>query len=172
MFTAPCREATRLAANGAEYSKVNAINKAKTGKGLMRQAASISNGINQVENLLLSDDGDPSTLLEGHPELCFRAFNGEALSFSKTCAAGVDERLEALVNVPEYERGDWRPLARTLREDSRTVDFDDLLDAFAFALTAKAPEGESQTLPEDLPTDHEGLPMQMVYRAAEPLSAE
>jgi predicted RNase H-like nuclease len=45
------------------------------------------------------------------------------------------------------------------------VGIDDVLDAFALALTACAPHDEFQRLPSDPPEDTRGLPMQMVYRS-------
>lgn len=45
---------------------------------------------------------------------------------------------------------------------------DDVLDGIALALTAAAPQTEDQILPEQPPTDHKDLPMQMVYRASSP----
>jgi len=70
VFTAPCRDAAKAAADGAEYSDVNGTNKDRTGKGLMQQAANIAPGIVEVEELLL-DHGASTTLVERHPEVCF-----------------------------------------------------------------------------------------------------
>lgn len=170
VFTAPCQKAARMAAGGEPYETVNEANRDATGKGLMRQAANIAEGIVAVEDLLLDGEGDPETLVEGHPEVCFRAFNGEPLQHSKKSAAGVAERLSVLDSVPDYTSGDWRALAEELRDEHRRVDLDDLLDAMVLGLTARAPEEELWTLPRDPPTDHEGLPMQMVYRGTGPWS--
>jgi predicted RNase H-like nuclease len=49
------------------------------------------------------------------------------------------------------------------------VQLDDLLDALVLALTARAPPDQFRRLPPDPPTDAEGLPMQMVYRAEQSL---
>lgn len=167
MFTAPARAAAHEAASGEPYASVNATNKDKTGKGLMQQAANIAPGIVAVEQLLL-DDGDPEILVEGHPEVCFRAFNGTPLQHSKKTAPGVTERLAALETVDRYNRGDWRSLADQLRAEDHSVGIDDLLDALALALTACSPDNQFHRLPEDPPTDTNGVPMQMVYRAADP----
>ncbi|THE66486.1 DUF429 domain-containing protein [Salinadaptatus halalkaliphilus] len=164
VFTAPAREAARLASEGAEYADVSAKNNSLTGKGLTQQAASISNGIVEVEDLLLSD-GDAEILVEGHPEVCFRAFNGAPLEHSKHTAAGVEERLSTLKSVPEYEAGDWRTIARELQGLEYKIGIDDVLDAFALSLTACAPHDEFQRLPSDPAEDTRGLPMQMAYRS-------
>jgi predicted RNase H-like nuclease len=44
-----------------------------------------------------------------------------------------------------------------------------VLDALALAYTARPGPDELRSLPSDPPTDAEGLPMAIHYRAAEPL---
>ena len=91
--------------------------------------------------------GDSERVVEGHPEVRFRAFNGEALSYKKKSALGVDERLSTLDAVPEYSEGDWRTVAKQLKNTVFEIGLDDVLDdvldAFALALTAYAPDEES-----------------------------
>lgn len=165
VFTPPARKTARLAADGdVDYAEITETNKNLTGKGLTQQAAGIASGIVAVENLLL-DDGDPDVLVEGHPEVCFRAFKGEPLRHTKKTAPGVDERLSAMADVEEYTTQDWRRLAESLRTEKRTVRLDDLLDALVLALTAFAEGDEYKRLPPHPPTDASGLPMQMVYRS-------
>lgn len=168
VFTAPCRAAAKIA--GEEpYSTVNQTNKDHTGKGLMRQAANIAPGIVAVEDLLLDGDGDPDVLLEGHPELCFRAMSNGPLQYNKRTAPGLHERLKCLEGLPAYERGTWRRLAASLHDAGHDTGTDDLIDALGLALTAQAPAEELHFLPsENPPTDAENLPMQMVYRRSEP----
>lgn len=170
VFTSPCREAAKMAADPERtYAEVNKKNKESTGKGLMQQAASISPGIVDVDELLSDGEGEPDVLVEGHPEVCFRAFKGDPLSFSKKYAAGVEERVSALESVDGCKASDWREVTRQLQGQNHRVGIDDVLDAMSLAVTAAAPEGEMWTLPEDPPEDEMGLPMQMVYRADEPL---
>jgi predicted RNase H-like nuclease len=135
---------------------------------LTQQAANISAGIVDVEDLLLGA-GASERFVEGHPEVCFRAFNGESLCYSKKTALGVDERLSALEAVPEYSDGDWRKVVQQLNGTGFTIGMDDVLDAFALALTACASDEEYRRLPESPPEDAKGLPMQMVYRSKMPL---
>ncbi len=164
VFTPPARKAAQLAAGGASYAEVNETNKEVTGKGLTQQAANISAGIVAVDELLRGE-ADPEIVLEGHPEVCFRALAGHELAYSKHTAAGIDERLSILEDVPEYEPGTWRQVASMVAASGHRVGIDDLLDAFALALTACASSEEFRRLPADPPTDAEGLPMQMVYRS-------
>lgn len=167
VFTPPCRAAAELAADGEPYEKVNQRNKDRTGKGLTQQAAHIAPGIVEIDTLL-RNGGDPETLVEGHPEVCFRALSDENLKHSKKSAPGVDERLSLLESTVEYDCEVWRKLAKELAEEGYTVGLDDLLDALVLTLTAIAPDDELQTLPRDPPIDSKGLPMQMVYRRERP----
>lgn len=165
VFTPPARKIARLATdNDMDHAEITEKNRKLTGKGLSQQAAGIASGIVAVEDLLL-DDGNPDVLVEGHPEVCFRAFNGEPLHNSKKTASGVDERLSAISGVEEYNNNDWRGLAKTLKTEDRNVEIDDLLDGLALALTAFAEGEEDKRLPPEPPTDAKGLPMQMVYRS-------
>lgn len=167
VFTAPCRKAVELTADGAPDSEVKEVNEDHTGKGLMQQAVNIVPSIAEVDELL-RDGADPDILVEGHPEVCFRAFGDNDLDHSKKTAPGVDERLTLLESTDEYERGTWRRLARELAAKGHSTGLDDLLDALALAVTASAPADELQTLPAHPPNDDEGLPMQMVYRRDDP----
>jgi predicted RNase H-like nuclease len=165
VFTPPAREAVRLAANPeTNYREVTEKNESLTGKGVSRQAASISTAIADVDSLL-RDSADERVLVEGHPEVCFRAFNGEPLANNKATAAGVEARLSALETVAEYSEGDWRTLAESLGTVDRSIELDDLLDALVLALTAFAEGDEDRSLPPDPPTDSEDLLMQIVYRS-------
>jgi predicted RNase H-like nuclease len=166
VFPAPSQKAAEEAANGQEYSVVSETNRDVVGKGLTTQAASIADGIVEVRNFL-EDKGKSTLLLEGHPELCFRAFTDDDLQFNKKGAPGVVERLQALETCPEYDTGDWRSLAERLRKDEQDAGLDDLLDALALALTARASETELQRLP-DYDTRGDEFPMQMVYRRETP----
>jgi predicted RNase H-like nuclease len=167
VFPAPSQEAAEAAVNeGKEYSEVSERNREVVGKGLTRQAASIADGIVEVRSFLDSEE-EPTPFLEGHPELCFRVFADDDLQFNKKGAPGVVERLQALETCPEYESGNWRSLAESLRESEQDAGLDDLLDALALALTARASEYELQRLPDYDTTDDE-FPMQMVYRRGTP----
>jgi predicted RNase H-like nuclease len=163
VFNPPARKAAKKASNGDQYGNVKELNEDITGKGLTRQAANLSTAIMQVDGIL-PDNGDEEWLLEGHPEVCFCAFNGSELNHSKTSAGGVYERLNALEQCEEYQRDDWMDLVDG--SGVGAVDLDDLLDALALSLTAIADfDGDLNTLPGDPCNDEQGLPMQMVYRA-------
>lgn len=170
VFPAPSRAAVEQSDDDSSFSELNDINRRQTGKGLTRQAASIIPGIQQVDAVLEEYDAD-ETIVEGHPEVCFRAFVHHDLQFHKATAQGMATRLEALDSTTEYEPGTWRDLADQLAEVA-AVGLDDLVDALGLALTARAPSEEYQTLPDanPVPTDGKGRPIQMVYRRSEPFA--
>jgi predicted RNase H-like nuclease len=174
VFNAPARGAVELAVRDDEtpYQDVNQENKDLTGKGLTQQSANLAAGIQAVDQLLEKEEDVGDRLVEGHPEICFRAFADEHLRHSKKTAPGVDERLTALESTDEYEEGDWRDISRELYEEEGYVaGLDDVLDAIVLAVTACAEEDDDlQTLPDPPGADSEGRKMQMVYRRAEPFA--
>jgi predicted RNase H-like nuclease len=168
VFTAPARGAAELVEEEKDHATVSEKNRDLTGKGLSSQAKSICKGIVEARALLTHDEGpDTTTLVEGHPEVCFAAFAGNKFEHTKRTAPGVAKRLDALAAVPEYEEGDWLDLAKRLDDPDRKVGLDDLLDALALALTACAPDSELARLPDDTaepPLDTTGIPMAIRYR--------
>lgn len=155
----------RRRAEGSDYSAVSEAIREETGKVLSSRAASTVDGIVEVRKFL-QDREESTPLLEGHPELCFRSFADDHLEFHKKGAPGVEERLRALETCAEYERDDWRSLAGSLKDAEQDAGLDDLLDALALALTARASADELQRLPE-YDSGDEDFPMQMVYRREE-----
>ncbi|AWB27968.1 DUF429 domain-containing protein [Halococcoides cellulosivorans] len=175
VFTPPARPTVRAAAEtDAGHATLSRLNELATGKGLSIQAASIADVIGEVDELL-RDTADPSVLIEGHPEVAFRAFDEGPLDHSKHTAPGVAERLDRLGTV--RDEVPWRRLARELAAEGHDAGLDDLLDALALAIVACAPDDEFHRLPsrdasaestDDLPRDDRGLPMAIAYRRAEP----
>lgn len=163
VFTPPVREATRK----QRYAAANRVNERKTGRGLSKQAFAISGAIAAVDELLQEFPEARGVVREAHPEVCFRAFAGEPLERSKTTAAGYAERMRTLA---EFDP-DAPPVVQKTAEATagHEVAVDDVLDAVALGYTARPGPGELRTLPPDPPTDATGLPMEMVYRAEEPL---
>ncbi|MFB6151288.1 MAG: DUF429 domain-containing protein [Haloarculaceae archaeon] len=164
--TPPVREATRK----RRYPAAKRVNERKGGRDLSKQAFAISDGIAAVDELLQNVPEARQAFAESHPEVCFRAFAGEPLDHSKRVAAGYAERMRTLAG---HDR-DAPPAVQAAAEATagHEVAVDDVLDAMALAYTARPGPGDLRSLPADPPTDSEGLPMRIVYRAAEPLVEE
>ena len=156
---------------GLDYPEANARQKAAIGKGLQQQTHNIAAKIQEIDEFLRDEDtgATQETLREAHPELCFWALNGrEAMNTSKTGqpAAAFWERVGVLETVDDEFRDALFDAGETVAEWNAALSNDDLLDAFALAVTASDLTGDLRTLPETPETDGEGLRMEMVY--AEP----
>jgi predicted RNase H-like nuclease len=160
----PVREATRK----RRFSTANRVHERKTGAALAEAAFERSDGIAMCDELLQEVPEAAAVIRSSHPELCFRAFAGEPLEHDETTAAGYAERMRTLAR---HDR-DAPPVVQKVAEatEGHDVTVAAVLDAVVLAYTA-APGGELRTLPADPPTDACGLPMELVYRAATPLTA-
>lgn len=160
----PVREATRK----RRYPAAKRVNERKSGRNLSERAFAVSDAITAVDELLLHVPEARPVVTESHPEVCFRAFAGEPLECAKTRAAGYAERMRALAG---FDR-DAPPAVQAAAEAAagREVAVHDVLDAVALAYTARPGPGTLRSLPPDPPTDQEGLPMRIAYRAESPLA--
>jgi predicted RNase H-like nuclease len=158
---------TRAALGHDDHAAASDANRNAIGKGLSIQAYHIADGIEAVDDLLRSDPQARETIREAHPEVCFRAFAGDPLSHSKTTAVGYAERLTALEDAGVDAAGLVHRLAKNVPETE--VGIDDVVDATALAVTARLGPGTLRTLPPERVGDEEDLPMEMVYRARDPL---
>jgi predicted RNase H-like nuclease len=166
IFTPPVREATRK----RRYPAAQRVNERKAGRGLSKQAFNISDGIAAVDDLLRNVPEARAAFAESHPEVCFRALAGQPLEHSKRKAGGYAERMRALATYDPDAPAAVQAAAEAAGDHDVTVD--DVLDATVLAYTAKPGQGTLRSLPADPPTDAKGLPMQIVYRAEEPLTVE
>lgn len=175
VFDVPCREAATQPTFGA----ANARNREYAGRGLTIQAWAITPRILEVEALLREFDDAREVVREAHPEVCFAALGDGPVAASKTSDEGRRARLEAVAELGDHY--DWatglddryetledehvnelEPHERRIHGSNR----DDLLDAFALAVTGFA--GDLQRLPSEsaapgVPRDRHGLPMEIVY---------
>lgn len=169
VFPVPSRKACKEAKEGGVYEKVAETNRDEIGKGLSRQSYHIAPGIAEVDAFLQTNDSASSTVVEAHPEVCFRGLFGRQLQHSKQTAAGVGERLKALEAHLEMSGTVFRELCEEFTGVSTDTTVDDVIDALGLAVTAWKTQQESNTLPKDPQYDSENLPMQMVYWSEEPL---
>jgi len=153
----------RAAAREDSYEAAKAVQERLTDGSLNRQTWGIAPKIDEVDRFLLDTPAARGTIRESHPEVCFRAFAGAPTSYSKTGQPrrAFWERAAALRAVePDVYDHLW-DAATGLDCDASD---DDLLDAFAVALTARGDAAPLETLPSDLETDPRGLPMEIVFR--------
>lgn len=179
----------RPAVYESSYEAAKATQERLTDGSLGTQTWAICDGVRELDRLLTERAPDARGVVrEAHPEVCFWALaEGEPTTFSKTGQplAAFWERVEILeavdADVLDALRAAADDLTSTIRDDGVQVEGasgnDDLLDAFALALTASDLTGPLRTLPpRDGPLeysdieydcayerDEEGLPMEMAY---------
>ena len=172
VFPAPARETL-----GAEnYREACTVNQMVTGKKISKQTFGILRKIREVDELLGPPESKARDIVrEVHPELCFWALNsGQPMQHSKSKREdkwkAYHERMKVLERC-------W-PNAQAVAEEicknyfrsrkffkSKNISRDDIADAMAAALTARA--NPLNCLPPEPPLDAEGLPMQMIWAARE-----
>lgn len=157
----------RAAAHEDSYAAAKATQERLTDGSLNRQTWGIAPKIAAVDDRLRSAGRAPEIARECHPEVCFWALAGEPMRYSKTREPdrAYWERVAALRTVePDVYDHLW---TATEAGFDAAVATDDLVDAFAIALTARADADRLRTLPADPERDDEGLPMEIVYRETE-----
>lgn len=159
----------RAAIHEESYEDAKETQENRTDGSLGVQSWGIADKIAELDTFLRETEPDAvETIRESHPEVCFWALNGEsATEYSKTGqpAAAFWERIGILEAIDDRIVDDVRDAATDLYAD---VGNDDVIDAFALALTASPKTGQPRTLPDERPEDDRGdptdeLPMEMVY---------
>jgi predicted RNase H-like nuclease len=160
VFSAPARRT--LAATS--YPHALELNRQASGRGLSKQAWNIVPKIRAIDVLLRDNPALQRVLRECHPELCFRALNGEqAMQAGKKTREGRQERLRVLErHLPQCRALFAQACAGFPR---RQVACDDIIDAMVCAVTARLGYAGYRTLPASPPRDGEGLVMEIVYCA-------
>lgn len=164
VFAVPIRDAV----HEDQYADGKAIQEARTDASIGVQSWNITDLIAQLDTFLLeTEPAAVGTIREAHPEVCLWALNEEEpTEYSKTQrpAAAFWERIAILETVDEHVTRHVRDAGRDL---DANVKNDDIVDAFALALTASSRTDPLRTLPStdpaDDPGDPSGLPMEMVY---------
>lgn len=152
-----------------DYETANDRQRAAIDKGLQKQTFNVVPKIRAVDALFADGTASQAVLREAHPEVCFWALAGrEPMANSKTGrpAPAFWERVRVLRNVDDDFDAALLKAGETVADWDSEASNDDLLDAFALAVTASEHTGDLQTLPENPDRDATGLRMEMVY--AEP----
>jgi len=154
----------RAAAHEGSYEAAKATQEARTDGSLNRQSWGIAPKIAEADTLLRESDAARERIRECHPEVCFWAFAGRPMEYSKT---GQPRRAywERVTTLREQEPDVYDHIWSATAEISDTeASTDDLVDAFVVALAARGSESGLRTLPESPERDETGLPMEIVYR--------
>ncbi|AKB24868.1 hypothetical protein MSMTP_1399 [Methanosarcina sp. MTP4] len=197
IFPVPCREAVYA----ETYGQACEINEKLTGKRISKQAWNILPRIRDVDGFLISSlesrgksaGADESggegvdirdLIWETGPEICFQAFAGRPMKYSKKKEEGFLERKEVLKKiektlknigpladktfsgeVPFYEVPVDEIIETALsRYRRKDLAKDDILDALVAAFTAKIGHRYGfEYVPPEPDTDAEGLKIQLVY---------
>lgn len=128
VFAAPLRPV--LVA--ASYGEANGLSRQLQGRGLSLQSFHLLAKIRQVDHLLQHNSALRHCLLEAHPELCFRQWNGGTpMAHGKVKPEGRSQRLALVESLfpGQFER------CRAELPRAAVAD-DDLLDAFALLRSA------------------------------------
>lgn len=175
VFPTPVRDAAREAyLEDAGYADVKSIQEDLTDGSLGSQAWGIAQKIGELDWFLLEEEPTAQeTIGEAHPEVCFWAINGagegDAMDHSKSRrtghpAAAFWERVGVLETIDSDITSAVRDAATDLASN---VSNDDLIDAFALALTASPLTAVIERLPQSWPADDDGdprgLPMRCCY---------
>ncbi|MCC4769548.1 DUF429 domain-containing protein [Methanosarcina sp. DH2] len=158
IFPVPCREAIYE----ETYEKASEVNERLTGKRISKQAWNIVPKIRDVDSFLIKNENFREKVREVGPEICFQSFAGFPMKYPKKKVEGFLERKEVLANFCAFSDEVLRyALLKYRRKDLAK---DDILDAFAAALTAKMGSIYGFTcVPYKPETDIKGLKIQMVY---------
>jgi predicted RNase H-like nuclease len=162
----PIRPATRK----RRYQTARKTTERKTGATLSEASFELSDGIAALDELLQELPEARQIVAESHPELCFRAFAGEPLTHSRAIAGGYAERMRTLAGFDSDAVRAVQQAAEDL--GAARVDIADVIDATALAYTARPGPGTLRSLPGEPRTDPTGLPIQLLYRADQPLDVE
>lgn len=156
VYNPPVRPALR-----EDYAAANRANRASSplGLGLSRQSFGIAAKIREVDAVLTP--AGQRRVHEAHPELAFRALNGQRpVNEPKRSLAGRRRRARLLARVAGF-----RGVPEIVRTHTRAgIAADDVLDALALAWTAqRIAVGEGSRVPERPQQDSHGLRMEIWF---------
>jgi len=159
----------RAAVHEESYKDAKETQENHTEGSLGVQSWGIADKIAELDIFLREMEQDAvGTIREAHPGVCFWALDGEsATKYSKTGqpAAAFWERIGIFEDIDDTIINDIRDASTDI--DAK-VGNNDVLDAFALALTASPKTGPLNTLPDEGPEEDGGdptgkLPMEMIY---------
>ena len=159
VFNPPVRDAL----NAMNYKRACEINEKKSGKRISIQTWNIIPKIRQIDKIMSLNPSLRSTVLECHPEFCFRLLNHDIeLEAHKKTTEGQNERIHILSKYfPDALAGFNFAMNQFKRKD---VARDDILDAMALACFSHISIKKGLfSLPEVILVDEQQLPMAIHY---------
>jgi predicted RNase H-like nuclease len=151
VFAAPVRSVLEC----KDYEQARRVSVEAQGASLSAQCFAIVPKISEVDAALREDPDLQAATYEVHPEVSFAAWNGAPLDHNKKSDEGKAQRLELVKSF-------FGRYAFTFAREflPRSVQDDDILDAYAAAWTAwRIAAGIAESLPETPPTDSRGIQM-------------
>lgn len=148
------------------YDEARRIQRDRTGAGLPAPTWAIVDAMREADTFARDHRDALERVHEAHPEVCFAKLAGEPAEHSKTGqpAAAFAERVDVLATVDPDVGAAVREAARGLGVGAGV---DDVVDAFALAVSASPLTGPIRFLPDaEAETDPKGLAMRIAY--AEP----
>jgi predicted RNase H-like nuclease len=158
VFPAPLRPCLST----SDYENACAVSKQLSGKSLSKQAYNIFNKINEVDDLLRSDNRYRCVIKEAHPELGFCFLNyGKPLLSKKKDLEGLRDRLDLIATRLPFARDVYSRAQSTYPR--KQLAKDDIVDALMCLTISMATQNERVTVPETPETDTFGIEMVMHY---------
>ena len=155
VFGVPPREVARC----TDYAEANALSRTLSGKGLSKQSFYLFPKIRELDRWLAQPKRN-GVWHECPPEVAFACLNGGvALKASKKTEEGRAARLLLLRELENVESALSRGLATYPRKE---VLPDDFIDALVCLLTAERAPDRRIVLPQNGPSDDNGLRMEIV----------
>jgi predicted RNase H-like nuclease len=157
VFPAPIRPAL----GAGDRERASRITQRIDGRGVGCQTFGLYPKIRAMDELLQEHPGARERIREVHPEVSFRAWNGQRpLAAGKKTPEGRQQRLRL---VEGWLGRGVLEVARAGHRRGELAD-DDILDAIAALWTAtRIAAGAARRLPADPPRDATGLRMEIVY---------
>jgi len=157
IFPAPSRNAIFA----KDYRDACRINRKMTNRKISIQTWNIIPKIKEVDTLISENINARNKIMETHPEVCFWAFKGEHLKYSKKTKAGFNERKELLNSIYPHTNDIIKNALNIYRRYD--VKKDDILDAMVVLITATKGINKLTSIPEKPETDSKGIEMQILY---------
>lgn len=158
VFDVPCRESLQA----DSYPEAKQINFETVGKKFSIQSYNISKKIKEVDQILEAQPSLRNRLIESHPEICFKHFNGAVVQSKKSKPEGLEERLLILEKrYPKTRELFNEVLNSTKRKDLKA---DDIVDALCLCLANSGCGTQNlRFLLDGIQEDERGIPIRIGY---------